>query len=469
LGGFLLFRFFQKPRLALSFLFLSSLVFYAYWDARFLLLLLLSILFNYTAGRLLFTPFSEQKKKVILLAAVGANLSLLFYYKYFTFFLSTLSYWLSEPFHVDSLILPLGISFFTFTQIAYLVDVYQKKANSSDFISYALFVTVFPHLIAGPILHHKEMTAQFLSLEKEKGWSTENFAGGLFLFVIGLAKKVLIADQLALLVKPIFDGGLEPVPLFHAWFGAITYTLQLYFDFSGYSDMAVGLGLFFNLHLPINFNSPYKADSMIDFWRRWHISLSTFLRDYLYIPLGGNRKGERSKLRNLFLTMLLGGLWHGAGWTYIIWGACHGLFLMINHAWRKTGWPLPSSLSRALTLLAVIVAWVIFRSPNLETAIHLLKGMSGGYGVVLPASFSSYFSFLKSWGVLFMHLENSYFKGKDLLLLIFLIPVVLWMPNSNEWKARFHQSKYAGVICGVLFLAALLNLKEVTEFLYYQF
>jgi len=466
LSGFLFLRAFQKNFLAQGFLFASSLAFYAYWDARFLLLLLVSIGFNFCIGLVLFRPFSPGIKKGIMAGAIAANLSLLFYYKYFAFVFGVLGVPFSSA---DSFILPLGISFFTFTQIAYLVDVYQGKAESSPFVSYGLFVTVFPHLIAGPILHHKEMTDQFKALQKTPWYSVENFSEGLFLFVIGLSKKVLIADQLALLVKPIFDGGGEVVPFFHAWFGALTYTLQLYFDFSGYSDMAVGLGLLFNLHLPINFNSPYKADSMIDFWRRWHISLSLFLRDYLYIPLGGNRKGEFFKWRNLFLTMVLGGIWHGAGWTYIIWGFCHGSFLMINHAWRKWGFALSSLLSRGLTLLAVIVAWVIFRSPTMETAFHLFKGMAGLNGVVLPVSLSPYLNFLSGFGVLFMHLENSIFKAKDLLLLALFIPLVLWAPNSNEWRKTFQNYKYAGVFCGFLFVGALLHLKEVTEFLYYQF
>ncbi|WP_228840657.1 MBOAT family O-acyltransferase [Candidatus Protochlamydia phocaeensis] len=458
------------PKMALVTLLFSSLFFYAYWDPRFLILLCGSILFNYLAGEQLQRLVSQKYKKIFLLGAVGVDLALLFYFKYVAFFLSMLIPWLGPDIVVNSSILPLGISFFTFTQIAYLVDVYQKKANRSSLVSYSLFVTVFPHLIAGPILHHKEMTDQFNRFGQGEWWSTENFAKGLFLFVIGLGKKVLIADYLAGLVKPIFDGSVgDPMPFLQAWFGAITYTLQLYFDFSGYSDMAVGLGLLFNLHLPINFNSPYQATSIIDFWRRWHISLSTFLKDYLYIPLGGNRQGHQSKMRNLFLTMLLGGLWHGAGWTFVLWGACHGFFLVINHTWRWMGYQMKNSVGQILTLLAVIIAWVIFRSPTIEMAFHILKGMIGGNGIVLPAKLADSLGFLSNWGIVFMHLENSLFKAKDVVLIPALMLIVLFLPNSNALKERFSRYRWAGAVCGGLFLFALLNLKEVTEFLYYQF
>ena len=250
------------------------------------------------------------------------------------------------------------------------------------------------------------MLYQFDSPETFR-WQTINFAEGWFLFVIGLAKKVLIADNLALIVKPIFDDQIDSVPFIQAWVGAISYSLQLYFDFSGYSDMAIGLGLLFNIRLPLNFNSPYQANSIIDFWRRWHITLSNFLRDYLYIPLGGNKFGEFSKLRNLLLTMVLGGLWHGAGWTYILWGCCHGIFLVINHLWRKLNISLFTWLDKTLTLLAVVGAWVIFRATSIEIAANILSGMVGLNGFILPTSYLSRMPYLKTLGIDFIDLDYS--------------------------------------------------------------
>ncbi|MDP1879604.1 MAG: MBOAT family O-acyltransferase [Parachlamydiaceae bacterium] len=457
----------RLPRYALSFLLASSLFFYAYWDYRFLVLLIGSIGFNFGMGYLI-SKWDDWKKKGVFFLAIGLDLALLFHFKYFTFIKEVFASLTGQTHTFEGMILPLGISFFTFTQIAYLIDLYQGKAKSSDFISYALFVTVFPHLIAGPILHHKDMMTQFDDMGN-KGWSIENISKGIFLFIVGLTKKVLIADYLSTLVSPVFDGPLESLPFFHAWCAALIYTLQLYFDFSGYSDMAVGLGLLFNLHLPINFDSPYKATSMIDFWRRWHISLSIFLRDYLYIPLGGNRNGDWAKMQNLFVTMLLGGIWHGAGWTFVLWGACHGFLLIINHTWRSFRIHLPNSFSRIITFAAIMITWVIFRSPNITVMIHILKGMFGMNGVALPTSFGPYLSWLSSFGVEFIHLEHLLFKGKEMILLVIMTIVVLFLPNSNYWKERFFHYRFSGALCACIFVFVLLNLTEVSEFLYYQF
>lgn len=463
--GFFCFARLHLTLAARSWLFASSLLFYGYWDIRFIPLLLGSILFNFSCGYRILSVDKPLSKKMILAAGIVSDLTLLFYFKYYHFFISNFlpDYALAET------ILPLGISFFTFTQIAYLVDAYQNKATKSDLVSYGLFVTIFPHLIAGPILHHKEMLKQFNSLRMYVV-SWPNIGHGTFLFVLGLFKKVIIADKLANLVRPIFDQSVEPVPFVQAWLGALSYTLQLYFDFSGYSDMAVGLGLLFSLHLPINFNSPYKADSIIEFWKRWHITLSQFLRDYLYIPLGGNRKGKWAKMRNLFITMVLGGLWHGAGWTFIIWGACHGLFLTINHLWRDLKLNMPNWLARSLTLVAIICAWVIFRSPNMDKAVDILAGMVGLNGIILPESYEASFAFLKKLGFVFGHVYESKFKIYHILIIGVLSLVVLLLPNSNEWTDRFKKRPVVwSFVCAFLFLACFFNLSEASEFLYYQF
>lgn len=468
LAFFFTFCYLKMPKMAQLTLLLASLFFYGYWDIRFLPLLTGSILFNYVSGNVIYKA-DESKKLFFTLASIGVNLALLFYCKYWNFFIEITQTAFSLDYSFIELILPLGISFFTFTQIAYLADVYQKRSVPCDFIAYGLFVTIFPHLIAGPILHHKEMVHQFND-SKMFRWSTPNFSQGCFLFVLGLSKKVLIADNLISIVKPIFDGPETTIPFIQAWAGAIAYTLQLYFDFSGYSDMAVGLGLLFNLHLPINFNSPYQASSVIDFWRRWHVSLSNFLRDYLYIPLGGNRKGESSKMRNLFLTMLLGGLWHGAGWTYVVWGALHGSFLIVNHLWRKLNIRMYQWTAQLLTMTSVIVAWVIFRSPSMTKASHILKGMLGFNGIVLPEKYAHKYHFLHRIGISFADLEFSHFKSLHIAVLAVLFALVLKGRNTNDWKDRFQEKPvFWGTACGLLFFMCVLKLDSFTEFLYYQF
>lgn len=465
LTGFFGFAKWHLTKAAQGWLLLSSLFFYGYWDVRYLPLLMGSIVLNYGIGLAILKEVNTQRKKAFLICGIASDLALLFYYKYSHFFISNL--W-EMPQWVE-VVLPLGISFFTFTQIAYLVDAYQEKVEESSFLSYSLFVTIFPHLLAGPILHHKEMLKQFNSLRMYVV-SWPHISQGVFLFTLGLFKKVMIADYLAFFVKPIFDGGSDPISLVTAWLGAISYTLQLYFDFSGYSDMAVGLGMLFSLHLPINFNSPYQADSMIDFWKRWHITLSQFLKDYLYISLGGNRHGQWAKMRNLSITMLLGGLWHGAGWTFVLWGACHGFFLVLNHLWRDFKFSMPNGLARALTLLAVICAWVIFRSPTIDQAINVLAGMSGFHGVILPEKYASIFPSLKSFGVTFMPLNESNFKVTDIAMIFIVSLSVFFLPNSNFWLQKFKEKPMMwGVPCSLLFLVSFMHLEEIAEFLYYQF
>jgi len=378
----------HSHNLALSWLAAASLFFYSWWDVRFIGLLLSSIAFNYSVGYLIKARYSlyPGQSKLLLTGGVIANLILLGYFKYANFFIENINSLINTPLSTSDILLPLGISFFTFTQIAFLVDTYQGKAKEYNFVRYILFVTYFPHLIAGPVLHHKEMMPQFARRDICRiDW--ENIAVGLTVFLLGLAKKIFIADSLADFATPVFaavqQGG-QPL-FFEAWIGALSYSLQLYFDFSAYSDMAIGLSLLFNVRLPINFNSPYKAVSIIEFWRCWHITLSRFLRDYLYIPLGGNRHGHARRYLNLTITMLLGGLWHGAGWTFVIWGGLHGLYLLINHAWRELkackGWRDGGRKARLAsgtgTFLAVVVGWVFFRADSVETAMHMLNGMMG--------------------------------------------------------------------------------------------
>lgn len=360
-----------------------SLVFYAYWDPRYLPLILGSILVNYAIGTGLAQahpkgegavhPRLHVNRRMVLAIGIAANLALLGYFKYTDFFLGNLNAALGTTFALPHIVLPLAISFFTFTQIVYLVDSYRGETAEYDLLNYALFVTFFPHLIAGPIVQHSQIMPQFASR-----WTMavrqSNIAKGLFIFSVGLFKKVVIADHFAVWADAGFDGG-QPLDFLAAWTATLSYTFQLYFDFSGYCDMAIGASLLFNIWLPINFNSPYKALDIQDFWRRWHITLSSFLRDYLYIPLGGNRRGEVRTYVNLIVTFLLGGLWHGATWMFVIWGALHGLALAVHRLWKRFGRPLPRPAAWALTFLFVNVAWVFFRAKTLEDAKRVLAGM----------------------------------------------------------------------------------------------
>ena len=477
-------------------LLLGSLFFYGYWDMRYLPLLLFSIGFNYLIGRTIAAVQSPvlilnassaapgssaialrlwpqsvawplNPSKAWLFVGISLNLLLLFTFKYSLFALSTMEQLFGWTIAMPILTLPLGISFFTFTQIAFLVDAYHRKTETLTPTSYGLFVTVFPHLIAGPILHHREMMGQFQDSNTYR-WNTGCFSQGLVLFTMGLAKKVLIADPLAPLVQRVFDVS-NLVPTFlDAWGGAMAYTLQLYFDFSGYSDMAIGLGLLFNMRLPINFDSPYKAKSIIEFWRRWHMTLSAFLRDYLYIPLGGNRGGQSSQMLNLFLTMLLGGLWHGAGWTFVLWGALQGVYLVINHLFRAK-FHFPTAFSWPLTLFAVIVGWVIFRSVELDRALTILQGMFGFNGIVLPVKTAQWLAQWPLLDTLSVLGGKIVFTRRELRWLLLLFVVVLTMPNSTALTKYVRPSRALGVGLACVFVYCIMNFSHVSEFLYYQF
>jgi len=346
LAGFFLLGYLGQYNLAAIFMTLASLFFYAWWNPPYVLLILISIGVNYALGSALGAGEQDNniaRRKLLLAVGIAINIFLLGYYKYANFFADSVNAALSTDWNFGNIVLPLGISFFTFQQIGYLVDAYRGETKGYTIINYGLFVSFFPQLIAGPIVHHKDVMEQFGD-KKIYRISWENIAIGLTIFIIGLSKKILIADTVAQYATPVFNAVAEggSISFYEAWAGALFYTFQLYFDFSGYSDMAIGIARLFGIRLPINFDSPYKAASITDFWRRWHITLSNFLRDYLYIHLGGSRKGELRRNANLIITMLLGGLWHGAGLTFIIWGGLHGLYLAINHQWRslrqRIGW-----------------------------------------------------------------------------------------------------------------------------------
>lgn len=485
---------------------LASLLFYAWWNPSCLGLLLLSILFNYGIGLALTRENilrTRRTRKLFLALGISGNLALLFYFKYAGFLQDIIS---QTPGLEHSLILPLGISFFTFTQIAFLVDAFRGEAREPSLPHYALFVSYFPHLIAGPILHHRDIMPQFASAAIYR-FRHENMAIGLTIFAIGLFKKTVLADGIAPYASPLFDaaGQGASVTLLDAWGGALAYTLQLYFDFSGYSDMAIGASRLFGIRLPLNFHSPYKASSIIDFWRRWHMTLSRFLRDYLYIPLGGNRHGKARRYLNLMATMLLGGLWHGAGWTFVVWGGLHGLYLVVNHAWLKmyaaigldsghsTWWG--QMFGVILTFLAVVVAWVFFRAPSLDAARIILQGMAGANGLVVPVRWLAEMKwlgeFLSTCGATFG--DSGIFRGIQQVMWIAALLVIAWaLPNTQQFMARFEASLAAttvtpvddsfhrgalqwqpswhwALVSGILFGVSVLSISKTSEFLYFQF
>lgn len=391
----------SSRRIAALWLALVSLVFYGWWNPKFVVLLLLSIAFNYAmayvVGHLLVFRGEVIRAKTLLVAAIIVNLTLLGYFKYANFFIGSINHLVGTEWSLSVIILPLGISFFTFTQIAFLVDTYRGIAREYDFIHYVLFVTYFPHLIAGPVLHHKQMMPQFNGVDTYQ-IDFKNIAIGLTLFTIGLTKKTLLGDNIAPFANAVFGGAHNNVSIgfFEAWAGVLAYTLQIYFDFSGYSDMALGLSLFFNIYLPFNFDSPYRTANIIDFWRCWHMTLSTFLKEYVYIPLGGSRLGVKRQCANVLATMVLGGLWHGASWTFVMWGGLHSIFLIVNHAWRsmikqfgyefRNANSLYKVTSWAINFSCIMFAWVFFRAETFGDAFIVIRGLIGLNGISIPES-----------------------------------------------------------------------------------
>jgi len=429
-------------RAAIGSLILFSLLFYGYWNPRYVFLILASIATNYLISRLI----SKTDAKKFLAAGISFNLLLLAYYKYCNFFIDNVNKLGQLDIPSLNIFLPLAISFFTFTQIAYLVDVYKNRATRYDPGSYSLFVLFFPHLIAGPIVYHRELIPQFKD-PKTFRVNYHNLSTGMLLFFIGLFKKVIIADYFSPHVAAVFDTATNP-SFFEAWAGALSFTMQIYFDFSGYTDMALGLALLFNIKMPPNFNSPYQANSIIEFWRRWHMTLSRFLKDYLYIPLGGNRLGTPRKYLNLMLTMLLGGLWHGAGWTFVVWGGLHGAFLCVNHHARSMQIKVHWLAARALTFTGVVVAWIFFRARDLDHALNILAGCAGGNG---------------------FNLHPRYASKEEIFFILLALIAVNTLPNSMQLASGMKPAVKWLAFAVLLAAVALTMLNNPSEFLYFQF
>lgn len=485
---------------AISTLIVASLVFYGWWEPSYLLLILVSIGVNFCLSELMVgcAPIKNFRRKCLLWIGISANLGALGWFKYANFLIDSGNTVLGTDLHMQRIVLPLAISFFTFQQIAYLVDTYRARTHERSFLHYTLFVTFFPQLIAGPIVHHKEMLPQFA--KQLGGLKLQNLIIGGTIFFLGLFKKVIIADGVSPYSDTVFAMAAngDTLTFLESWTGALAYSIQLYFDFSGYSDMAIGLARMFGVRLPLNFNSPYKSPNIIEFWRRWHMTLSRFLRDYLYFALGGNRHGAARTYSNLMIVMLLGGLWHGAGWTFVLWGALHGFYLLVNHAWRHamasrqdaklnaannevaeqhkgpiqqatrvalgaTGRFAGTVASHALTLVAVVIAWVLFRAESVDVASRVLAGMAGLNGIALPVewlqSHASLANTLGGVGVQFQplaHMGPLFTPLRDLavlsgaqmqvdsvgtitalLSLALPIAIALFWPNTQQVMRRF--------------------------------
>lgn len=490
---------------ALCWLILSSMFFYGWWNPNYLILICFSILFNFSVGRLLKRVIMQSyssKATYILSFGIIINLGLISYFKYADFFIESINLVADTKWELVNVILPIGISFFTFQQIAYLVDVRREEIVEHNFLQYSIFVLFFPQLIAGPIVHHMQMLPQFV-LARTYTPQVRNIAIGGSIFCIGLFKKVVIADTFGEIATPIFEIAEtgKNLNFYTAWLGTFSYTLQLYFDFSGYSDMAIGLARLFGILLPLNFNSPYRATSIIEFWRFWHMTLSQFLRDYVYIPLGGNRHGCIRRYTNLMITMLIGGLWHGAGWTFIFWGGLHGLYLIINYAWRKL-WKSRSNCwwgkctARTITFISVSISWVFFRAESFDGALVMLDAMRS-----LPSSLSTQAGFPAQFfsviGFRFIGSDLSYDQLLSILWLPFWMTFLWVLPNTQQWFGWYHPvdqfsidsqhqkeiplllrsmpslfwrpSFIWGSVIGLLFAVSIMRLSRVSEFLYFQF
>ncbi|TSC80427.1 MAG: membrane bound O-acyl transferase MBOAT family protein [Candidatus Peregrinibacteria bacterium Gr01-1014_25] len=491
--------------LALLWLTCVSLFFYGYWNPAYLWLLGLSIIVNYPLGTILMRRGTGGR--ALLIVGIAANLALLGYFKYANFFLDAAGTALGAPWTLGTIVLPLGISFFTFEQVAWLVESHQGKIPPTTFLRYCAFITNFPKLIAGPIVRPHE----FLPQLQDAHWGrcrAENMSVGVTIFMIGLFKKVVLADTVATLVSPVFAASAAgaSVTLLEAWGSLLAYALQIYFDFSGYTDMAIGVARMFGITLPLNFAAPYRSVSIIDFWRRWHMSLSRLVRDYVYIPLGGNRCGTVRQWINVLVTMAIVGLWHGAGWTFIAWGTLHGVFLVINHAWRAarvrmglanlgTWWS--RSLAWMTTFAAVLVAWVFFRSENMPAALRFLGSLAGADGLSLPGMWQARWGdLLSGYGVQFdlqqrlILLPSQWVRGSTWILA--LLCMALLLPTTQQFLRHFRPAGDArendvgpGIMGGLtwqptvrwaLGLAALtsvtivfLMLSQQSEFLYFQF
>ncbi len=427
----------------------ASYFFYGWWDFRFVVLLFGSSLVDYQVGKRLHQSTSERTRGRWLLVSLGTNLGLLAFFKYSGFMAETINavtHWLHQggALPVPEIILPVGISFYTFQTLSYTIDIYRRKVQpANSWWHFAAYVSLFPQLIAGPIVRYSDIETQLSQIPARPPWNL--FACGVYFFVMGLAQKILLADTIAERIGPLFSD-YHSLAFSGAWYAMLGYTCQLYFDFSGYSNMAVGLGLMLGFQFPQNFDSPYKSKNISEFWRRWHISLSTFLRDYVFIPFGGSRGGRLMTARNLIIVMFLGGLWHGAGWTFVLWGMFHGILLASHSVW-KGRFRLPQPVATAITFVAVVFGWTLFRSTDLAMCEYLWRSMLGLHGFDL---------------VTFLAHDI-----KSILLLAMMLGIIFLLPNV--WQIRFEPNWAWATGLSFLFVMCVMRFDNPSPFLYFQF
>jgi alginate O-acetyltransferase complex protein AlgI len=450
-------------------LLVASLFFYSWWNIVYLPLLVVSVLVNFMLSNTMYRANSQGKKKALLIAGIAFNIGMLGYFKYMDFFISNINLIADTHYNLLHLALPLAISFFSLQQITFLVDSYEGLVKERKFLDYAIFVTFFPQLIAGPIVHHEEMMPQFASL-RHKIRQYRHVAAGIFIFAIGLFKKVVIADTFAVWATGGFDHA-DQLNMIAAWATSLSYTFQLYFDFSGYADMAIGTALLFNIRLPINFNSPFKATSIIEFWHRWHITLSNFLSTYLYTPIVKSFKTltfHKAMLATV-ITMAIAGIWHGPSWLFVTFGLMHGLALALNHYWRQLGIRLYSWVGWLLTFNFINLASVPFRARTVEDMFKVYSGMFGG-DIVLPLALEQKFAVLSNYGVVFGELFGALAGSRETLYsIIAAVVAVLVLPNSSQLLQRFKSNIITLLFTLVLLVYSLILLNKPSEFLYFNF
>lgn len=461
---------FKKFTIANCFLLGMSLWFYGWFNPKYLPIILISILLNYFLSRVLLVQETAAIRKLVLLCGLALNLGCLFYYKYYDFFINNINAVFKTDFVLHRLVLPLGISFFTFQQLAFVIDSYKKETPKYDFLSYALFVTYFPQLIAGPIVNHDELVPQFQDMRRRNiNW--ENLARGYYLFVLGLSKKVLLADVFGNAVNWGYSN-LDGLSASSTILIVLGYTVQIYFDFSGYCDMAIGIGRMMNIELPVNFNSPYKAITISEFWNRWHMTLTRFFTRYVYIPLGGNRKGNKRTYLNTMIVFLLSGLWHGANWTFVLWGGIHGAAVVLNKAFKESIAKIPRILSWMITFAFVNIAWVLFRAESFGDALEVFHNLSTltfcGFRTELLNQFKTpLLNFLGiKLGFSSMAFGNLYYA-----LFYFLIAFVLicFHRNAKECSERETVGTGSAVLTAVLMALCIISFSGISTFLYFNF
>lgn len=463
--GYYFLRLLKFFNLSKCWLIFASLFFYSWWNILYLPLLIFSITVNYFIGMKINKTIGSNRKKILLFGIVF-NISLLGFFKYYDFFIGNLNFVFSSNFDMLNIVLPLGISFITFQKIGYLVDTYRGETDKYSFLDFGMFVTFFPQLIAGPIVMHSELIPQLKEQKNSKVFNLENICKGICIFTIGLFKKVILADEFGTWANSGFDSN-KVLSFLDAWITSLSYTMQIYFDFSGYSEMAIGLALLFNIKLPINFNSPYSATSIIDFWKRWHMTLTRFLTHYIYFPLGGSRRGVYRTFLNVFIVFLISGLWHGAGWTFILWGGLHGLASIINRVFKILKLKINKVVGWFLTFNFVNITWVFFRATQWEDAVRVIKGMFGmnGFYIDLP-------SFNLQHQVLLFLLPSSELDMINFIIFLIVALVFILLEKSSSVMFQGSESLLSTkkiVIIGIILSYTLMSLNKMTEFLYFNF